>query len=224
MVIEMRLVRYIAVLAVTALAGAAALAEAATPPASYMLTVKFAGRGSGVIHPSLLSCTDSNGKPTGPCEVAESSGNSVTLTANADTGSVFVGWSGDGCSGTGSCKVVFNRNVTVTARFTLSSVSTRGGTLHVSPSSRTTSLPMTCHGGSPCSGTMTVNSTLKGKQKLGSGTYNIRANSRGDATLKLSSSSLSLIGKSDRGLRAKVTIVPNNGGPYVYKILRLKLA
>jgi hypothetical protein len=220
----MRLVRYVAVLAITALAGTAALAAAATAPASYTLTVKFAGHGSGAIHPSSLSCTDSNGEPTGPCEVAEGPGDAVTLTATADAGSVFAGWSGDGCSGTGSCKVTFTRNLTVTARFTLSSLSTRGGTLPVSPSSRTASLPVTCHGGSACSGTMTVSSTSKGKQKLGSGSYNIRANGRGDATVKFSSSSLSLIGKSDRGIRAKLTIVPNNGGPFVYKILTLKLA
>ncbi|TKB62415.1 MAG: JDVT-CTERM domain-containing protein [Nitrospira sp.] len=39
----------------------------------------------------------------------------VTLTATADGGSTFTGWSGSGCTGTGSC--VVNTAATVTATF-----------------------------------------------------------------------------------------------------------
>jgi hypothetical protein len=42
----------------------------------------------------------------------------VTLTARADLGSSFGGWSGGGCSGTGTCVVTLNANTTVTATFT----------------------------------------------------------------------------------------------------------
>jgi len=41
----------------------------------------------------------------------------VTLTAAASTGSSFGGWSGGGCSGTGTCTVVLTSNVTVTGTF-----------------------------------------------------------------------------------------------------------
>jgi hypothetical protein len=42
---------------------------------------------------------------------------SVTLTAVATTGSTFAGWSGGGCSGTGTCTVSMSAAKTVTAEF-----------------------------------------------------------------------------------------------------------
>jgi hypothetical protein len=45
-------------------------------------------------------------------------GTMVTLTAAADSGSSFAGWSGGGCSGTGTCTVTVNSDQTVTATFT----------------------------------------------------------------------------------------------------------
>ncbi len=46
-------------------------------------------------------------------------GTNVTLTAIADAGSGFVGWTWGGCSGTGDCAVTMNADTTVTARFEL---------------------------------------------------------------------------------------------------------
>jgi hypothetical protein len=43
----------------------------------------------------------------------------VTLTASATAGSAFTGWSGGGCSGTGTCVVTMNAPVAVTATFDL---------------------------------------------------------------------------------------------------------
>jgi hypothetical protein len=43
----------------------------------------------------------------------------VTLTATADPGSTFRGWSGAGCSGTGNCVVTMDAAKSVTAEFTL---------------------------------------------------------------------------------------------------------
>jgi hypothetical protein len=40
----------------------------------------------------------------------------VTLTATADTGSAFAGWSGD-CSGTGDCVLTVDAAKSVTATF-----------------------------------------------------------------------------------------------------------
>jgi uncharacterized membrane protein len=41
----------------------------------------------------------------------------VKLTAKAETSSTFTGWSGGGCSGTKTCTVTVNAQITVTASF-----------------------------------------------------------------------------------------------------------
>jgi hypothetical protein len=46
-------------------------------------------------------------------------GTPVTLTATADTGSIFTGWSGGGCSDTVNCVVTMSQAQSVTAVFTL---------------------------------------------------------------------------------------------------------
>jgi hypothetical protein len=52
------------------------------------------------------------------CSAIYSSVTSVTLTASAANGYTFSAWSGDGCSGTGSCTVTINAaTATVTATF-----------------------------------------------------------------------------------------------------------
>jgi hypothetical protein len=51
------------------------------------------------------------------CSATWDGGTSVTLTATPDPLSVFVGWSGGGCSGTGTCTVTLEANTTVTASF-----------------------------------------------------------------------------------------------------------
>src|SRR2546428_11910417 len=49
------------------------------------------------------------------CSASFASGTSVTLTATPASGSVFTGWSGAGCSGTGSCVVTMSAAQSVTA-------------------------------------------------------------------------------------------------------------
>jgi hypothetical protein len=51
------------------------------------------------------------------CAMSFTSGTVVTLTATPFSGSVFAGWSGGGCSGTGSCAVTLSSNTTVNATF-----------------------------------------------------------------------------------------------------------
>jgi len=74
------------------------------------LTVTTAGTGSGNVtsSPSGINC--------GAVCSANLSG-SVTLTATQSTGSSFDGWSGGGCSGTGTCNVSVNQAQAVTATF-----------------------------------------------------------------------------------------------------------
>jgi hypothetical protein len=81
---------------------------------TFTLQVTKSGTGSGTVSssPSGISCGTT-------CSRSFSGGTTVTLTAAAAAGSVFGGWSG-GCTGTGSCTVPINNNVTVNAAFTTS--------------------------------------------------------------------------------------------------------
>ena len=81
----------------------------------HTLTVSTAGTGTGVVtsSPAGINCGST-------CDHAYGYLTSVTLTANAGTGSAFSGWSGSGCSGTGTCTVSMTSASLVTATFTLS--------------------------------------------------------------------------------------------------------
>src|SRR3989338_4564096 len=74
---------------------------------SYTLTVTTSGTGSGNVTSSSadINCGSD-------CSKAYESGTSVTLTAAADSGSVFTGWVG-GCSGTGDCTITIDANKSV---------------------------------------------------------------------------------------------------------------
>jgi hypothetical protein len=80
---------------------------------THELSVGKSGSGSGTVtsNPAGISCGSD-------CAQAYSEGQSVTLTAAADPGSIFGGWS-DGCLGTGSCEVTLNADTIVTATFAL---------------------------------------------------------------------------------------------------------
>jgi hypothetical protein len=85
---------------------------------TFTLQVTKNGTGSGTVtsSPSGISCGTT-------CSRSFSGGTTVTLTAVPASGSVFAGWSGGGCSGTGSCTVQINNNVAVTATFNTSDAS-----------------------------------------------------------------------------------------------------
>ena len=52
------------------------------------------------------------------CKSTYDGGSQVTLTASADAGSTFAGWSGGGCSGIAPCAVTVDAAKSVDARFT----------------------------------------------------------------------------------------------------------
>jgi hypothetical protein len=79
-------------------------------PATALLTVTKTGNGTVTSAPGGINCGMS-------CSESFASGSTVTLTASPTGGSTFGGWSGGGCSGTGSCVVVMNGNQGVTATF-----------------------------------------------------------------------------------------------------------
>jgi hypothetical protein len=82
-------------------------------PANYTLMVSVAGSGTVTSSPTGINCSSGSGA----CATNFFSGISVTLTATPASGFTFAGWSGGGCSGTGTCVVTLNAATTVTATF-----------------------------------------------------------------------------------------------------------
>jgi hypothetical protein len=95
-------------------AAKAVTAEFALIPGHFQLEVTKSGAGSGTVtsSPAGIDCG-----PT--CEAEYEEGKAVTLSAAPAAGSRFTGWSGSGCSGTGSCEVTMSAAKEVTATFTL---------------------------------------------------------------------------------------------------------
>lgn len=86
----------------------------AKPP--HTLSVNKTGAGSGEVLSSPV------GIECGPiCNRTFQGGWELTLNAVPDPGSIFRGWSGGGCSGTGACQVTTNADTEVTASFGLES-------------------------------------------------------------------------------------------------------
>jgi List-Bact-rpt repeat protein/fibronectin type III domain protein len=78
---------------------------------NFPLTIsKSGGRGTITSNPIGLNCGSI-------CTASFSSDSPVTLTANAASDSIFSGWSGGGCSGTGSCVLTLSSSTSVTANF-----------------------------------------------------------------------------------------------------------
>jgi hypothetical protein len=80
------------------------------PANTRHLTVIRSGNGTVSSSPSGISCGTT-------CDADFPIGSTITLSAAPATGSTFTGWSGAGCSGTGSCIVAMNVDQTVTANF-----------------------------------------------------------------------------------------------------------
>lgn len=86
----------------------------ATFVATRLLTVSKSGTGSGAITSDVggINCGSA-------CTTTRVQGTAATLTATPVFGSTFLGWTGGGCSGTGTCAVTLNDHTTVTATFGL---------------------------------------------------------------------------------------------------------
>lgn len=80
--------------------------------AQRTLTVAKAGGGTGTVTslPAGIGCG-------ADCTEPYAHGTSVTLTADPAADSAFAGWSGGGCSGTGTCTLTMDAAKTVTATF-----------------------------------------------------------------------------------------------------------
>ena len=78
----------------------------------YRLTVTKRGSGDGIISGEGINCG-------ADCDQWYDEGTPITLTANPGQGSVFVGWSGDDCSGVGECTITLNTDKILTAGLVL---------------------------------------------------------------------------------------------------------
>jgi hypothetical protein len=96
---------------VVTVAAATTVSASFTVP-SVTLTVTRAGNGGGTITsaPAGIGCPVT-------CVASYAPGTRVTLTAQPDVGSSFGGWSGGGCSSTGTCVVTLDASTAVTATF-----------------------------------------------------------------------------------------------------------
>jgi hypothetical protein len=80
---------------------------------TYALSVSKTGTGSGTVTsvPTGIDCGAT-------CSANFGYNTSVTLTATLASGSTFTGWSGAGCSGTGTCQVTMDAAKNLIATFT----------------------------------------------------------------------------------------------------------
>lgn len=85
------------------------------PALQYLLSVSSAGDGTGTITGTAAGTETWSGAGA---SVLYNLNTVVTLTAQAGVDSTFNGWSGAGCSGTGSCTVTMSQAQYVTATFT----------------------------------------------------------------------------------------------------------
>lgn len=84
-----------------------------TAPDTFQLNVSKDGTGTGTVtsEPAGINCG-------ADCSETFAVSSVVTLTATADGPSTFTGWSGAGCTGTGTCVVTMDAAKAVTATFT----------------------------------------------------------------------------------------------------------
>jgi hypothetical protein len=182
----------------------------------FELTIIKAGTGSGSV-----TCN------AGACASTYPEGEEVTLAAIAASGSTFSGWSGASCSGTGSCVVTIEEDITVTAAFTANpkpeetcatnaslcppppppAVGTAKAAGTASVKSGKASLKLTCSGG-PCKGTLKLTAKVKQGKKIkslviGKASFSLADGASTTLKVKLSGPAKQELGKG-KTLKAKV--------------------
>ena len=114
------------------------------PIVPYSLTVAKTGSGTVSSSSTGISCGSD-------CSQTYTSSTSVTLTATPADGYRFNGWSGGGCSGTGSCTLLINTQTNVIANFGTTTSATYTLTVTKAGSGTITSSPAGITCGSDCS-------------------------------------------------------------------------
>ncbi len=129
----------------------------------FNLTASHSGTGAGTItsSPAGINCGAT-------CTVAFDFGSNVTLTAIPVGGSSFDGWSGGGCSGTGTCLINVSAATSVTAAFNIIPTAPGAPTIGTATAGNAQAMitftPPASNGNSPITGyTATCNpNTLQG--------------------------------------------------------------
>lgn len=134
--------------------------------AAQMLTVSTFGAGTVTSNPTGINCGLT-------CSASFPSGNNVILTASPATGSFFSGWSGSGCSGTGTCTVTMNAAKSVSAGF-LREFGSLSLTLGGLPAGSSVTLGITGPDGFNTTRTMTTGFGTNFSD-VGTGTYTVTA-------------------------------------------------
>jgi predicted outer membrane repeat protein len=83
----------------------------------YTLTVSLDGTGAGTVDADGISCA--TGSTGADCTENYADGTVITITASANSGSTFAGWSGDCTNASGDCVVTMDAAKSVTTTFTL---------------------------------------------------------------------------------------------------------
>jgi hypothetical protein len=190
----------------------------------YSLAITSAGTGTGTV-----SCDG------GACASSYGQGAKVTLTASAASGSSFSGFSGGGCSGTGSCTVTINADTTITAIFNANpsptcatdpSLCPAAGKATVAGSARATGgkamLKLHCSGG-PCQGKLSLTARVKRAYKatsavIGKASFSIADGASVTLKVKLLSAAVQELNRG-KTIRAKLT-----GSAIVGSTVKLKPA
>ena len=129
----------------------------AIPYVAFSLNVSKLGNGAGTVT-SLASDINCGAL----CSLSAQYGKVSTLSATASFGSNFAGWSGAGCTGTGTCVVTLTSTRNLVATFPLNqyaiatSVTTAGGLLSCSPN------PVNHGSNSACTATPSASYSLTG--------------------------------------------------------------
>lgn len=101
------------------------------------LTVTVNGSGGGTVSDDRGGIVDC-ARDGGTCRAEYADGETVTLTATPDANVTFVGWNGGDCTGTGTCVVSMDADISVTATFDFNRpVATTGGATGVSQTAAT---------------------------------------------------------------------------------------
>jgi Divergent InlB B-repeat domain len=199
-----------------------------TPPycPSHTLKVKKKGSGSGTVtsSPAGIGCSFE-------CWAEFEAGTKVTLTAGATPGSSFAGWSGGGCSGTGTCVITLEDDEEVTATFDDES---GPPPLSVEPGGRVevarralvrggkARLKLTCFD-DPCNGTLRL--TARGKKKkavlIGGAAFSLEAGASATIKVRLSRAARKALAKR-RILLAKVSGTGVTTSPVILKLAKKK--
>ena len=95
---------------------AAKTVTATFAPDEYQLSITIEGAGAGTVTSNVggISCTSDSSEH---CSAVFSQVTDVTLYATPSWNSLFGGWSGNGCSGTGDCTVSMNTSRAINAAF-----------------------------------------------------------------------------------------------------------